>query len=66
MASRKTISDVVRSAAAGAMGVRELARAADVEPMTVSRFLRGGRIRSDKLDRLAQVLEIEVRQKRKG
>ncbi len=48
------------------MGVRELARAADVEPMTVSRFLRGGRIRSDKLDRLAQVLEIEVRQKRKG
>ncbi|MBI1335512.1 MAG: helix-turn-helix domain-containing protein [Phycisphaera sp.] len=62
MAKRLTMTEALRQQAKQAEGVRALARAAGVDPMTVSHFLAGKRsIRLDSADKLAAVLGVEVR-----
>jgi transcriptional regulator with XRE-family HTH domain len=65
MAKNQTISDTLRKAASKS-GTRELARAADIDPGTVHRFVNGHNIRSDQLDQIAEALGFELRQLTKG
>jgi len=65
MAQRLSVSDQLRRAASEAGGIREVARAADVWPATLSRFINGVNIRSDQLDRIADALGYELRQRKR-
>ena len=69
MPKQRNISDTLREAATKAGetgGIRELARAANVDSATLVRFLSGHRVRSDQLDRIADALGYELRKTRKG
>jgi predicted transcriptional regulator len=61
MAKHRTISDTLRQAAADAGGLREVARWADVDQATLHRFINGHNVRSDQLDRIAEALGYELR-----
>ena len=66
MAPILIISEQVRLAIAGhGLSLNEVARRAGIQPSQVSRFMRGERgLTTESLDKLAEVLGLELRKKK--
>jgi transcriptional regulator with XRE-family HTH domain len=61
-----TVTQRIRSAVKARGTVREIAREAGVSASMITRFVQGGDLRGRTLDRLAQVLGLELRRVVKG